>query len=576
MREIVQHLHSNNQHYVLMVDPAVAYQEYGPFQRGIADDVFLKRANGSVWQGVVWPGVTAFPDWFSANITKYWNNEFLSFFDPVKGVDIDALWIDMNEPSNFPCDFPCSDPYAAAGDKFPPKPPAVRDVPYQLAGWSCSFYPAANQTGCMPFVDSVMTLPAVQASEDTEVDAPSTHTDGKELGLPGRDLLYPKYAIHNKAAYMDSWNSDHGGISNHTANTDLIHQNGLTMYDTHNLFGTMMSTQSRVAMLARRKALRPMIITRSTFAGAGAKVGHWLGDNFADWDHYRWSIRAMMGFASIYQVPMVGSDVCGFAQDTNEKLCARWAMLGAFSPFYRDHNAEPPTISQEFFRWESVTKAAIKAIDIRYRLLDYIYTALYQQTVDGTPLINPMFYLYPTDTKTFGLDLQYFYGSALLVAPVTEKDSESVNVYLPEDIFYNWYTLEKVEGKGNYITLINQTLTDIPLFLRGGVIVPARVSGAMTTTELREKDFELIIPVGSDGTAKGQLYIDDGVSIKQKAITDIRFEYKDKVVTATGKFNFKCAIKIAKVTLIGVEGVDPKKSYDVDQALDGEFTLHLK
>lgn len=86
-----------------VVDPAVAYQNYGPFNRGADDNIFMLRANGTIWQGVVWPGVTAFPDWFAANITTYWNNEFALFFDPESGVDIDALWIDMNEASNFAC-----------------------------------------------------------------------------------------------------------------------------------------------------------------------------------------------------------------------------------------------------------------------------------------------------------------------------------------------------------------------------------------------------------------------------------------------------------------------------------------
>lgn len=201
----------------------------GAFNRGKERSVFLYRDQDTLYEGTylpqdfklpnltsigaVWPGVTVFPDWFNPDTQAYWNGEFQRFFDEKSGVNIDGLWIDMNEASNF-CPWPCKDPasYAEQND-LPPDAPATRSPPRPLPGFPKDFQPTTGGS----------------VASKRSLDLESRDTKGQKVGLPGRDLIAPLYQIANAA----------GSLSNKTIDTDLVHTGkGYAEYDTHNLYGT--------------------------------------------------------------------------------------------------------------------------------------------------------------------------------------------------------------------------------------------------------------------------------------------------------------------------------------------------
>lgn len=148
--------------------------------------------------------MTAFPDWFHPNIGPFWDGEFAKFFSADSGVDIDGVWIDMNEPANF-CNYPCNDPEAdAIEQKMPPQRPPVRGPPRAIPG-----FPGTGK--------------ATASVHSTERRVRKRQKGGSI------DLISPLYAIANDAPL---------GLSDRTVHTDIMHYGGLSEYDTHNLYGT--------------------------------------------------------------------------------------------------------------------------------------------------------------------------------------------------------------------------------------------------------------------------------------------------------------------------------------------------
>ena len=207
-------------------------------------------------------------------------------------------------------------------------------------------------------------------------------------------------------------------------------------------------------------------------------------------------------------------------------------------------------------------------------LVDYIYTAIYKQNQTGEPTLNPLFFNYPNDANTYAIDLQFFYGNGILVSPVTEENSTSVNYYLPDDIFYEWGTGKPVRGRGEYVSS-EVDYSDITIHYKGGVVYPQRIESANTTTALRQKGFNIVIAPGLDGRAEGSLYLDDGESVVQDAVSEIDFEYSNHKLHMKGSFEYKAGVSIEAITVLGVESKPKGLGHADYDAENKKLVIHV-
>lgn len=376
--------------------------------------------------------------------------------------------------------------------------------------------------------------------------------------------LYPPYMIQDRRqAPSTSDNSDAGSglknISDFSARTDIVQANGARTYDEHNLYGSRHAIVTRKALQSRRPGQKAFTIARSSFSGTPS--GLWLGDNLSTWEQYIQTIRQMLGMASIYGVGMVGADTCGFGGNTTETLCARWAWLGAFNTFYRNHN-EISSISQEFYRWNLTTVAARAAGRTRMRLLDYTYSVLHQHSTDGTPSMWPLSWIHPEETETINIEAQFYFGTSLLVSPVTQENSTTATFYVPKATYYDFFTLDPVYGNGTNVTVENVGYDTMPLHIRGGAVVPLRTGESYTVNENRQLPFHLVIAPNNTNQAEGYLRLDDGVSEDVgDQFSDIYFAFDGNQLSVSGTFGYD---KENALDMVVFAGQSEKKTIKID------------
>ncbi|MDX2240960.1 MAG: glycoside hydrolase family 31 protein [Leptolyngbyaceae cyanobacterium bins.302] len=280
-----------------------------------------------------------------------------------------------------------------------------------------------------------------------------------------------------------------------------------THAEAHNLYGSCMAQASYEALKQLRPQERSFVLTRSGFAGIQRWSSVWMGDNQSLWEHLELSLPMLcnMGLSG---VPFVGCDIGGFAGNATAELFARWMQVGMLYPLMRGHSAMTTARHEPWVFGDRVERICREYIELRYQLLPYLYSLFWEASTIGAPVLRPLLYHYPNDPHTYALCDQVLLGESLMAAPVCRPGVEYRAVYLPEGVWYDWWTQERYEGATHI--LAHAPLERMPLYVKAGALIPMQP----VMQYVDEHPVTTLTLKVAPGNGEWTLYEDDGHSFE--------------------------------------------------------------
>lgn len=297
----------------------------------------------------------------------------------------------------------------------------------------------------------------------------------------------------------------------------------------HNRYGFEMSRCSKEAQEELHPNERGFSMTRATYAGGQRYSSVWTGDNMSLWSQMRMSI-SMNANLGISGFSFVGNDVSGFGLDSSEELFIRWMEMGPFIPIFRNHSNMYTRRQEPWAFGPRAEKIAKKSIELRYELLPYIYDLYYISHKEGLPIFRPMIMEYEKDMNLLNMREQFMLGENMIVAPVLYEGERSKTVYLPKGSWFNYFTMEKLQG-GKWYKLPCE-LDEILVFVKEGAIIPTYNK---KFRNVKERPNNILLKVFGEN-AKGFHYNDDGHTMEY---LEGKYTYMDiKVVDGKEELKF--------------------------------------
>jgi alpha-glucosidase (family GH31 glycosyl hydrolase) len=287
---------------------------------------------------------------------------------------------------------------------------------------------------------------------------------------------------------------------------------------------------------------RPWSMQRNSYPGV-TRYGGWIwsGDVNSTWTTLANHVPAGLN-ASLSMTPFWGTDIGGFFQtpELSGELYTRWFQFAAFNSLFRSHGrsshlhlpwgwntGEAGPVEDLSFEIDpaelhnpQVEPICRQYLELRYRLLPYNYTLMREAVDTGMPAMRALWLHYPHDAEAVKLGSEYLWGRDLLVAPVVQKGATTRRVYLPDGIWYDWWTNEKNTGS----QWINRAvdLATMPIFVLAGAIIPLDPVRQYTAQPISEPTTLRIYP-GAEGSFT--LYDDDGKSMGYRSGSDANTQW---------------------------------------------------
>ncbi|MGR4863454.1 glycoside hydrolase family 31 protein [Caulobacter sp. LARHSG274] len=304
--------------------------------------------------------------------------------------------------------------------------------------------------------------------------------------------------------------------------------------EVYNAYPLMHTTGVFEGQLKDAPGKRPFILTRSAWLGQQRNAAvTWSGDIHGDWDVFRRQIPAGLNFVAS-GIPYWNTDIGGFfggepADPNYRELFVRWFQFGAFTPMFRVHGTGP---AKEIWRFDEPAQQILRrSVELRYRLLPYIYATSWQVTAKGYTMMRPLEMDFAADPLAWNIPDQYLFGPNLMINPVTQRGAETRTVYLPGAApWYDFWTGRRHQA-GTTVTAA-APLDRLPIYVRAGAIVPL---GPVVSHAQAGADAPLEIRVyrGADGAFT--LYDDegDGQGYRQGRQATIELRWNEAARTLT-------------------------------------------